>query len=606
LKRANNDLENDRNTIRQNLKQMLELQMKEALQLLGLSNEPNSNTSMTNNRTLPLPKSSPLVSLSSQFTSYVQPTPSPPLPTPPPPPSKNYESSINEIINKFQINSLCKTNSPSIQHESTSFSSKNNKVLSSAASSLTSTSISSKSSSVSDLISSFQQQQQQPNSINSTNNNSTTMPIKDSFILNQIDLINQYYHIDNKTLSKNELTTTTTTKPLSSVSVSNIQKINNNNYKSQDNLNKTDSNDKQSVGRGNELRHYIEILLNRSPTSPSVDVPVQKNDFLSTINSANDTSLLAKKTNQSLIRSLSTQNISFATGSEHNRLSLFNKQNEKHLTLAPKKPDYLHNDNNNNNNFNAMNDYTDMDDTYNDLNNRTNFDYGEDKSKSLFQSQTNYDDEDEYNNNNDDDDDKKIKYNDISDLEDTGYMKRESTEYYDDVKRTLNFDEDEEEDEIEESKTNHVKFLYSTSTPTLMKENINKFSLLANDNEIQNVNDNVLDISNNKKKSCLTSKSQSNLLKKNSANSASTSQLSTSNQTNKKMSLKKIKSIKKSNNSNVSNISSISNRSLSMISLGQQQQLTSSSLASMQQQQQQQQHQYSDIKSSKYGKPIWK
>ncbi len=605
MKRANNDLENDRNTIRQNLKQMLELQMKEALQLLGLSNEPNSNTSMTNNKTLPLPKSSPLVSLSSQFTSYVQPTPSPPLPTPPP--SKNYENSINEIINKFQINSLCKTNSPSIQHESTSFSSKNNKVLSSAASSLTSTSTSSKSSSVSDLISSFhqqQQQQQQPNNINSTNNNSTTMPIKDSFILNQIDLINQYYHIDNKTLSKNELTTTTTanTKPLSSVSVSNIQKINSNNYKSQDNLNKTDSTDKQSVGRGNELRHYIEILLNRSPTSPSVDVPVQKNDFLSTINSANDTSFLAKKTNQSLIRSLSTQNISFATGSEHNRLSLFNKQNEKHLTLAPKKPDYLHNDNtnNNNNNFNTMNDFADMDDTYNDLNNRTNFDYGEDKSKSLFQSQTNYDDEDEYNN----DDDKKIKYNDISDLEDTGYMKRESTEYYDDVKRTLNFDEDEEEeDEIEESKSNHVKFLYSTSTPTLMKENNIKFSLLANDNEIQNVNNNVLDISNNKKKSCLTSKSQSNLMKK---NSTSTSQLSTSNQTNKKMSLKKIKSIKKSNNSNVSNISSISNRSLSMISLGQQQQLTPSSLASMQQQQQQQQQQCSDMKSSKYGKPIWK
>jgi hypothetical protein len=688
---------------------MLELQMKEAMQLLGLSYESNNNNSNNNNNnntnnnsnisssanmnsSTNVTSSTSYLSNKSQNTKIIpcfsakpsSPAPVPPTPllshfnyAPPSPPStKDFETSINDIINKFQINAMCKsnssnknnhTNSPIIHMSETI---KNTKASSLSSASVSSASSSSKSSSVSDLISpSFKTIQQQPLVISSNglNNSNSSMPIKDSFILNQIDLINQYYHIDNKTLMSNKSAKTCSLldykdKELPSVaekslfssasaigltgqaslsvnSMTNHTTTNNNVhkgsilnlsnasashhfYKSHENLaNKADLTENKSThpARGTELRHYIEILLNRSPTSPSnqsittcASLQPAKTDFSSTImNSINENSLIAKKTTTSqMMRSVSSQNISMAMP-DFNRISLpfTTKHTENSLTLAPKKSDF---------NYFISDECTDIDDTFNDANGKASLNdeshtNGYKNKSSLFQmslvnnNNNNYEyEENEY-------DSKKTKYHDVSDMEDTGYMKRESAEYYDDVKRTLNFDDDEDDDDNDDEddnengeeeqaegettprkgNSNKFKFIHSTSTPTLLKEG-NKLSLLTEDSEIQNLkkSNNIL-----KKTAALVSKSQPNSLKKSSNNSVSTSQLSSHQQQSssntaggKKMSVKKLKSIKKSNNSNnLNNISNISSRSLSMISLGQQTATGSTSL-----------------EKSKAGKPIWK
>ncbi len=56
----------------------------------------------------------------------------------------------------------------------------------------------------------------------------------------------------------------------------------------------------------------------------------------------------------------------------------------------------------------------------------------------------------------------------MSDI-DLGYTKRQSAEYYDDVKRTLNFDDEDTENPTEDElteKTKNFLFKNSTSTPT--------------------------------------------------------------------------------------------------------------------------------------------
>jgi hypothetical protein len=59
-------------------------------------------------------------------------------------------------------------------------------------------------------------------------------------------------------------------------------------------------------------------------------------------------------------------------------------------------------------------------------------------------------------------------YHNLSDI-DLGYTKRQSAEYYDDVKRTLNFDDEDTENPTEDElaeKTRNFLFKNSTSTPT--------------------------------------------------------------------------------------------------------------------------------------------
>ena len=347
--------------------------MKEAMQLLGVSNEttyhlntttttPFDSTSLTSSSFLNKKTTStvvpqmPLISSPKPSTQFSFSAPSPPN-------TKEFESSINDIISKFQISSMHKTNSPNL-NESSLIHNNHKLVKAASLSSASSTaSNSSKSSSVSDLISpSFQQPSLK---------NSVTMPIKDSFILNQIDLINQYYHIDNKTLASNKTvepdksifsssstTTLANTNHTHKTSMSNLMNNSSNNFfKSQESLNKTENNDKNtsSTTRGNELRHFIEILLNRSPTSPAtssiapastaISAPIQKPDYLSTINSSSiiiESSLINKNINptQNLMRSISSHNIG-VSASDYGRLSLPSTNYNEKLTLAPKKNEFM-------------------------------------------------------------------------------------------------------------------------------------------------------------------------------------------------------------------------------------------------------------------------
>lgn len=604
LKRANADLENDRNTIRQNLRQMLEVQMKEAMQLLGVDTTTTTTTTNINTSSNYQTNSNDVTSnlSSSSFTSKIAKSiPAKPSPIkfnyslPSPAANKEYENSINDFMSKFQMSSISKPLSPpaSLVKIETSLAHKSAKSLSSTSSTVSS---SSKSSSSSELISPSFQQLPTPSA-----------PIKDSFILNQIDLINQYYKIDNKTLlattnankaslienaDKNRFSSASaiglaTTSSLTTKSATNLNVSTTGNFfKSHENLNKTDTNlnetTKQPSARSTELRHFIEILLNRSPDQVSAPIQAKPDSFSTVSHSMNESN--------KIIRSISSHNISSI---DMNRFSL---PKPTDLSLAPKKGEQF---------FNTTNFTDDINDTLNDLNNKTDLsELDKNKNnKNKYALSTNYDLEDDLE---EIDKRKLVTYHDISDMEDTGYTKRESCEYYDDVKRTLNFDEDDES-MIQTPRKNEgakMKFLNSTSTPTLLKEN-NKLSLLVQDAELQSLNKDLLD----KKKTCApSSKSQPNSLKKNQSNSASTSQLAqaTSSQV-KKISFKKLKSIKKSsqishnnNNINTSNISSISSRSLSMISLGQPQ--TALTLSSNQIVQ----HSFDMNKQNKTGKPIWK
>ena len=87
LKRANTDIENDRNQIRHSLKQMLELQMKEAMQLLGV-NKTNIDANLESINSITAKKASEPPAIENLDPSLAM---------------LSYENSINQLFNKFQI-----------------------------------------------------------------------------------------------------------------------------------------------------------------------------------------------------------------------------------------------------------------------------------------------------------------------------------------------------------------------------------------------------------------------------------------------------------------------------------------------------------------------
>ncbi len=333
LKKANKDLEFERNTVKQNLKSMLELQMKETMQLLGINNNNNTtNNSEASRQDLQKTKSpsfekkAPLSSTTQSF-----PTSSTVF---------NHQSR-EESLNGFYESIKAKINSTLSDHTLKKEPVNSPKVdtrqgfdvpLNTSANKLTeSTTLFNKPqiekstlASISDLISSFNHSSlassignkpapgnlsERPSATPSAvvEETRTTKPeIKDSFILNQIDLINKYYQIDNKTIaaaaavsasgapgenpnahSNNHILSTTpvalsinnksrntsvdhsdhnsTSKPMLSHTKNDVHsKTKSSNLKSvQPEQGVVESNNT----RAHDLRHFIEILLNKSPSA---------------------------------------------------------------------------------------------------------------------------------------------------------------------------------------------------------------------------------------------------------------------------------------------------------------------------------------------------
>lgn len=116
--------------------------------------------------------------------------------------------------------------------------------------------------SIADLMSSFQTKPKET--------------IKDDFILNQIDLINKFYQIDNKAISASICQTESSAekKPQAAKSISNLSSLNTSEkMQSRSTLNLSQP---ASENRSRELKHYIEILLNKSPTSSQVEKKAEK------------------------------------------------------------------------------------------------------------------------------------------------------------------------------------------------------------------------------------------------------------------------------------------------------------------------------------------
>lgn len=275
MKRANKDLEEDRNKIRKNLKTMLDVQMKEAYQLLGL--QPPLTT--TN---LPQVQEVNSISRSSAFDADIQ----------------GFLASLDK---KMPISSSSLSQLPIAGQETTSSSSSllDRKTLSPKTSSSTG-----------DL---FMKDGTATGVQNSTGDSAqSTMQaapvIKDEFILSQIDLINKYYQIDSKTLVKTAqnasssssstqrisgavaATSEVSSSPLPSnhvpslpqLSILSTLAVNKRDeakfntpppqlssqlpvgeLSDSRNVEKSNTSPPSSTSRASELKHYIEILLNR-------------------------------------------------------------------------------------------------------------------------------------------------------------------------------------------------------------------------------------------------------------------------------------------------------------------------------------------------------
>ena len=356
--------------------------------------------------------------------------------------------------------------------------------------------------------------------------------IKDSYILNQIEMINKFYQVDN---------TSTCPKPdsthhrklnkslASSASVSNNSSFNSEHNNNSINLLKPKEqsqtptsqisslktpeksippqptplipskklthrlhileneildksadetcNNTATTHRANDLRNFIEKLLVRSPAKEDVT---------------------PRNSNESISKLAPSGNKSFGNNSESGQLA-----SNKSLVRF---------------NYTAYsNEHEDATDIYNSS--------LEEEDQDDLQSKSKY-----------------YSHHDISDI-DLGYTKRQSTAYYDDVKRTLNFDDDTEnpsEDESEAPVLNQDKFMFnnSTSTPTKSRNSMLK---------------------------SISSKNVSNINKKNiKAPQRNTSGPQNTSTNNKIRVLKKVKAQSKANTS-MSNLSS--SRSHSMISL---------------------------------------
>lgn len=561
LKRSNTDLENERNTIRQNLKQMLELQMKETMQILGINSNDNKTSSNSNNNILPSndynedsSMKSKLFLLSDLNNMHIE---------------NNFENSKSDLIlpptkEKDTFTSLLVQNLSSISDLNSLniniFNSNNNKINSATPKIKTSspneinqistriesntTNINTKkypfhtaSSSIADLVStinnsssiqpassklnnsfssSFMPSQNKnlnsnystslnklnflnENSLNNDENkksndknNAISVEIKDEFILNQIDLINKYYQIDNKTLAV-----------AAAVNSSNL-----NLEKSNLSLNHSATNNFNHAGDKKYLKNSSFEL--EKPNSEKVDLEDLNNYPESMVESIK--TFKVKKSNYDIhnINKLGAKSMSNIFDVAEKSKILEQLDDKNHFALDKKEENlrirsYSSNERNQDTKFNNLTNTTPNVNSINENNqnesrsqelrhyielllNRSpssnvsesndqghsfqnvtdrsdgtaNNNYHKleeinkiEKNPDEFMSESNNikyseekTDKDKSGFNTDSEDGKKYSYDshDLSDLE-LGYTKRQSCEYYDDVKRNLKFDDDDEEEE---------------------------------------------------------------------------------------------------------------------------------------------------------------
>ena len=196
LKRANVDLEADRNQIRLSLKQMLEFQMKEALTLLGI----NKSSIDTNLQSINALNNKPKCHTDSIPIEHMDPKLA----------LLSYDNSIDQLISKAQLNSSkllveasgtesrvaskSTQEQPAVNISNINYTRSINETIDSIMREQSIQASTIQTSSMANLI------------VSDSNNNTSQIlparmePIKDSYILNQIDLINQYYQIDGKKL----------------------------------------------------------------------------------------------------------------------------------------------------------------------------------------------------------------------------------------------------------------------------------------------------------------------------------------------------------------------------------------------------------------------
>lgn len=485
LKRANVDLEADRNQIRQSLKQMLELQMKEALTLLGINKSSidtnlQSISSFTANKSQESQVQQPIEDIDPKLAML------------------NYDQSIDQLISQVQLTAKQDQQLPAEQtgpkpkaapldqpqnaNPIINYTKSIDETIDSIMREHQSIAVST---SVAGSVKTDQQ---------TTNANSSAIkePIKDSYILSQIELINQYYQIDGKKLAADlsqsnfmELNTANKQQGMNkSLSTSASLSSSSSNLSSSENLgarepaeeaatNPIRSSPKTPEGqtmrpvnrvktplpparlqskriedeildksilelnanqqqhnsstattstRANDLRNFIEMLLVRSPSKQSSECelqkPVETRSYSESINPSRlhvtSSSHTAREKNQPL--------------QKQQQIGLRNYQGQ-HSKSQPMFPD-------------VDLDATDLD--HSNSENDTEIDNGQRGGKT-----------------------KHFSYHDISDI-DLGYTKRQSSEYYDDVKRTLNFDDetDQTEDETDQGTLTKTANYNTTSTPS--------------------------------------------------------------------------------------------------------------------------------------------
>ncbi len=228
LKQANEDLELERNTIRQNLKSMLECQMKETMQILGINNNYNNNI-ITNCQMFKMEDFNKVETPKIKNKISVEPV-------------LDTTSISNTTTN--QVDQLYPPTSVILDSLSSMNSKKNEQDREACLNSFYE--------SFKAKMSSTFAQVQNKTVTNLLDDKNPPAEIKDTFILNQIDMINKYYKIDNSTLN------TCLKNPLKDETEPNFGNQTLDKYRDSQN---------GSNSRSKDLRHFIEVLLDKSPSS---------------------------------------------------------------------------------------------------------------------------------------------------------------------------------------------------------------------------------------------------------------------------------------------------------------------------------------------------
>ncbi len=418
LNNSNKDLEKEKNTIKNNLKQILETQMQETIEFLGINNTNNklqSNNSTINNQ----PDERLLLEN-----------------------SKIQNKQINALFDNdtnFQINKIVKSLKTPIEltSQKIELNSNNFEILES-----------------NNIINNIDILTINPliNNNNNSNNKSNQnlefsdseafknseddLQVKDKFILNQIDLINKYYQIDNstitdvlnvkKTLFSNDLNenkvSTNENNSSSNINTQNL-KLNSSSSSSLSlsalkGFDKNDINNNSNSfnqERKNGLRHFIEKLLNKSPSSSNCNINENMNNSYSEIDFKNSTieNLKVKS-----VSALNIDNLNMEIQPFESKLNS-NKINEIDVPNSFNHENYLENK------FNKL---------------------------------------------------------DLSDVE-LGYNRRYPIEYYDDVKRVLNFDDDDDNEFNFQNCNNSKTDIYLSSS---IKDSVQPFGKKTFDKKLMN------------------------------------------------------------------------------------------------------------------------